>query len=204
MDRTIFYVICGYLAGSVLFARLWTHLFHGEADLLATEDANPGAANAFACGGFGCGVLTLLGDLAKGFLPVFCFLHFAPMPPRPTAIAVVLAAPVLGHAFSVFYKGRGGKGITVTFGALLGLLPLVRPVALLASWFLFFSLIVKIVPNFYRTAVTYLCTLASMLVLGVHDGSTMGFMLMTLIVCLRLHLSPETREEWKVKLPWKF
>ena len=203
MGRTFVYIVCGYLSGSILFARLWTHLRGGEVALLSTKDSNPGVANAFACGGFTSGVLTLLGDLLKGFLPVFCFTQFAILTPQPLELALVLAAPVLGHAFSLFYGGQGGKGITVSFGCLLGLLPHAGALAILAASFIFFSTVVKITPNFYRTAVTYLT--ASLIMMAAHftDGSTLGFLLMTLIVCLRLHLSPETREEWKVEFPWR-
>ena len=203
MGRTIVYIVIGYLSGSILFARLWTHLRGGEVALLATKDSNPGVANAFACGGFTSGVLTLLGDLLKGFLPVCLFTQYAILEPQPLELALVMAAPVLGHAFSLFYGGQGGKGITVSFGVLLGLTPHLAPAAVLAFFFIFFSLIVKIVPNFYRTAVTYLAASAALMMLGGHDGSALGFLLMTVIVCLRLHLSPETREEWKVEFPWR-
>ena len=66
MNRYILYVIAGYLSGSVLYARVMCHLFGGEAALPDCKDGNPGASNAFACGGFACGALTLTGDLLKG------------------------------------------------------------------------------------------------------------------------------------------
>lgn len=202
--RTMLYILCGYLSGSVLYARLWTRLCGKEGALLDSKDGNPGTANAFAYGGFLCGVLTLVGDMLKGFLPVFCFVQWSPVSPRPIELALVLAAPVLGHAFSFFYQGQGGKGIAVSFGCLLGLLPHCLPVEILVVCFLVFSLVVKIFPHFYRTAITYLCALLGMLVLTDHSGSTLGFLLMTGIVCLRLHMSKEVREEMRVELPWMF
>lgn len=204
MMRTLLYILCGYLSGSVLYARVWTHLCGKEVALLDSKDGNPGTANAFAYGGVVCGVLTLAGDLLKGLVPVFCFVRWSPVPPQPIELALVLAAPALGHAFSIFYQGQGGKGIAVSFGCLLGLLPQYLPVGVLAACFLLFSLVVKIVPHFYRTAITYLCASLGMLVLTDHSGSTLGFLLMTGIVCLRLHMSKEVREEMKVELPWMF
>ena len=72
--------------------------------------------------------------------------------------AFVIAAPVIGHIFPIFFRFRGGKGIAVTFGCLLGLLPSWQPLAWLAAFFIFFSVVVRITPHYYRTLITYLCT----------------------------------------------
>ena len=54
--------------------------------------------------------------------------------------AAVMAAPVLGHAYSVYHRGRGGKAIAVSFGVLLGLVPagIWRPLAMLVLFYLLF------------------------------------------------------------------
>mgnify|MGYP002800101884 FL=1 len=147
--RTILYALVGYLSGSVLYAQIFARLFHKPDLIERSNDHNPGTANAFQYGGFWCGVLTLVCDLLKGFIPVFAFL--AGPRPDPIACALVLAAPVIGHAFPVFYRFQGGKGIAVTFGCLAGLYPVLQPLLASAFCFLFFSLIVKISPHFYRT-----------------------------------------------------
>ena len=200
MNRYILYVIAGYLSGSVLYARVMCHLFGGEAALLDCKDSNPGTSNAFACGGFACGALTLTGDLLKGIVPVWLFVRSGE-PITPTALALVLAAPVAGHAFPCFYGFHGGKGIAVSFGCLLGLIPLWEPVLLFAGCFIFFSVVVKITPHFQRTAVAYLVTLLLMAFTHQLRGVTGGYMLICLLVGLRLHLSKETREPMQVRLP---
>lgn len=200
MNRYILYVIAGYLSGSVLYARVMCHLFGGEAALLDSKDSNPGASNAFACGGFACGALTLTGDLLKGIVPVWLFVRSGE-PITPTALALVLAAPVAGHAFPCFYGFHGGKGIAVSFGCLLGLIPLWEPVLLFAGCFIFFSVVVKITPHFQRTAVAYLVTLLLMAFTHQLRGVTGGYMLICLLVGLRLHLSKEPREHMQVRLP---
>lgn len=68
-----------------------------------------------------CGTLTLICELLKGFLPVYLYLRGRSPAECPAIFALILAAPVLGHAFSVFYGFHGGKGIAVSFGCLLGL-----------------------------------------------------------------------------------
>ena len=65
-------------------------------------------------GGFLCGLLTLSGDLLKGFVPVQLYMHNAG---TDAGLALVLAAPVLGHAFPLFYGFRGGKGVATILGA---------------------------------------------------------------------------------------
>lgn len=202
MKETLCFALLGYLSGSILFAKVAVRLFDKPEVLENSPDGNPGAANAFTYGGFWCGLFVLLGDLAKGFLPVWAWAHSGLTAPSPLWIALILAAPVVGHAFPVFHRFRGGKGIAVTFGCLLGLVPNWAPALTLALFFLFFSLVVRISPHFYRTAVTYLCA-AVCLVMG-RGGQevTLGFCLMAAVVLLRLHKSAEVRGKPEVKLLW--
>lgn len=196
-------ILGGYLCGSVLFARLAVDLFGKTAILNESRDANPGTANAFQFGGFWCGVLVLCGDLAKGFLPVcFCLAHAEAFDRAPLLLTLALAAPVIGHTFSLFYRFCGGKGIAVTFGCLLGLWPLWEPVAYFALVFVFFSVILRVSPHFYRTVVTYLVTLA-LLVFLCPAVAWSSFLLMSCAVLLRFHLSKEEREHMVVNVLWK-
>lgn len=117
------------------------------------------------------------------------------------ALALVLAAPVVGHAFPLWHHFKGGKGIATTFGVLMGLLPLWKPLILFALIFVFFSVIIQVQPHMYRTVVTYLVTLVwliSRFPLGVWGG----FSLISGTVLLRLHMSKEERERLAVKLLW--
>ena len=149
----MFYYVCfailGYLMGSVLFAPLFGRLF-GKGDIVGrSKDRNP--ANAFIQGGIGCGLLTLLCDLGKGFLPVFLCLRLrGDRPVLELGLALVLLAPVLGHIFPLYRHFQGGKGIAATFGSLLGLTPDLYPALTLAFFFILFSLVIRITPHFYR------------------------------------------------------
>lgn len=199
MTRPWLFAALGYLSGSVLYARVFTGLL-GEGDVLSqSRDQNPGASNAFQYGGFFCGLGTLLGDLLKGFVPVRLFLLGAARSPA-LALSLVMASPVVGHAFPVFYGFRGGKGIAVTFGCLLGLLPNWRPFAFFAGAFLFFSLVVRITPHFQRTIAAYLVCLACLAVSAQPGEVVLGFFLIALVVCFRMHMSREPRERMQVRL----
>lgn len=202
MPTALYFVLGGYLCGSVLFARLAADLFGKTAILRDSRDGNPGTANAFQYGGFWCGALVLCGDLAKGFFPVrLCLAHPEVFDPVPLLFPLALAAPVLGHAFPLFYRLRGGKGIAVTFGCLLGALPMWEPVGYFALSFLFFSLVLRVSPHFYRTVVTYLTTLA-LLVLRCPPLLWSSFLVMSGAVLLRFHLSKEERGDLRVNVLW--
>lgn len=200
LDLLVFPLL-GYLSGSVLYAQLFVRLFTGRNLMQISNDRNPGTANAFQYGGFRCGVLTLVCDLLKGFVPVHLFMAG---PPRdPSVFALVMAAPVIGHAFSVFHHFHGGKGIAVTFGCLLGLLPCWQPFAVLAAFFLLFSVVLRITPHYYRTLATYICSLAGMPFVVNRLEIGMGFWLISFAVLWRMLTSKEKKEQMEVKPLWK-
>ncbi len=203
MAYTILFVLFGYLSGSLMFARILMPLFQKEEGLEDSKDGNPGATNAFLYGGTLCGVLTLTGDVLKGCLPVYLFLNLVPGIIHPFSLAFVMAAPVLGHAFPIFFRFRGGKGIATSFGCLLGLTMDYRPLLILAASFLFFSLVVRIQPHFYRTIVAFLTALIGVALIEAEWGITLGFLLTCGVVCTKLHQSKEERESLKVGFLWK-
>ena len=203
MIKTVKFIAIGYLSGSILFARLCAKLLNKPDILQESRDGNPGTANAFQYGGFLCGIVTLMGDLAKGFFPVFIYWKCGGVLKEYSIMtALVLAAPVFGHAFPIFSRFQGGKGIAVTFGCLLGIYPELRPVLIFALLFILFSVVLRIVPHFSRTIVTYIAALLLMFCLNYQPGIRLGFGLISATVLLRLHMSKETREKPEVKLLW--
>lgn len=203
MLRNIGFILFGYLSGNILYARIFGKVFKKENMIKESKDQNPGTANAFMYGGFWCGLLTLVFDLMKGFLPVFLFARFGkPDYLYSLSLSIVIAAPVLGHVFPVFYGFKGGKGIAVTFGCLAGLLPMWQPLVLFAGTFILFSVVFKITPHFYRTMFAYSGTLAAMAFLSDSKAVSMGFCLILISVFVRLLCSKEKREKMEVKFLW--
>ena len=203
--RDILYILGGYLCGSMLFARLVSQLLYRRDVTDDGPDQNPGTANAFKCGGFFCGVLTLILDLAKGIMPVHFYIRGLDEDDYGIALALVIAAPVLGHVLPVFFKFRGGKGIAVFFGSLLGLFPyIMMPGLILAAVFIFFSVIVVISPHYYRTLVTYVTAGILVLVIGRCPlAVSVGFLCSAVIIIVKMLRSTEQKEELEVKLAWK-
>lgn len=197
------FILFGYLCGSLLFAEIGAGLAGKQELLRRGSDGNPGTANAFTQCGFWCGVIALLGDLAKGILPIYLYVRlggsfqaFSPLKP------LVLAAPVVGHALPLFFHFRGGKGIAVSFGCLLGLLPMGAPLLLQAGFYLLFSLVVRICPHSRRTVITYLATLAGVLVLRQPVAVCWGYALIAATVVVKHHFSTEPKVKGEVKLLW--
>lgn len=202
--RDFLYIIFGYLCGSILFARVFGQVLYDRDVTEDGADRNPGTFNAFKCGGILCGVLTLICDIAKGIVPVYLYISGVEDSDFGLALTFVIAAPVLGHIFPVFYHFKGGKGIAVSFGTLLGLFPMMMPVLILAATFIFFSLVVKISPHYYRTIASF--SSASILILifaGCPLSVTVGFLISSVAVTTKLFRSTEEKESLEVKLAWK-
>lgn len=202
MLRTAIFIAVGYLSGSILYARLFCHLF-GRSDFMEQSvDGNPGTTNAFLYGGVWCGILTLCGDLLKGIVPVFFYVHHGEAFPENIGLALVVAAPVIGHIFPVFYHFKGGKGIATTFGVLAGLLPNYSALGVFAIAFIFFSIIVKVSPDFYKTIIAYIVTAVAMFFAVKPVAIPIGFCIITVVVLIRLLTSKEEKEKFKLRLLW--
>lgn len=133
-------VIVAYLLGSVPFAVVSSRLF-GLADPRSYGSKNPGATNVLRSGHKSAAVLTLLGDLLKGYLAVVFARHYgADYGFEDGLIVLVALAVFFGHLYPVFLKFKGGKGVATAAGVLLALDPWLG-LAVLATWlFIAFTL----------------------------------------------------------------
>lgn len=101
-----------FFCGSLMFS-FWLG-FAAKKDIRAEGDGNPGAFNLWHAAGFRLGMLGVLLDFSKGYLPLVFLVRSGAV--AGMALVPVAFAPILGHAFSPFVKFRGGKSIAVTFG----------------------------------------------------------------------------------------
>ncbi len=203
MIRSGMYIVLGYLCGSVLFARVFASLLQKGDITGQSSDGNPGTANAFMYGGFRCGILTLCGDMLKGFMPVHMYLKDAGLDFCGPEVILVIIAPVMGHIFSIFNGFKGGKGIAVTFGCLLGLYPDLQPALVLAFMFIFFSLVIRITPHYDRTIWSYRCAAACILLFIKNIYIKTAFLLISLIVNINMRCGNAKEEKCRVKILWK-
>lgn len=116
-----------YLIGAIPVGFLVARAF-GGLDIRRAGSGSIGATNVLRTLGTLPAVLTLLGDVAKGYLAVSAARAVIPAPWGAAAGAVLA---VVGNCWPVFLAFRGGKGVATAFGAFLALAPwATAPVAL--------------------------------------------------------------------------
>jgi glycerol-3-phosphate acyltransferase PlsY len=108
--------VVGYLLGSIPFGLILTRLA-GTQDLRSIGSGNIGATNVLRTGHKGLAAATLICDMLKGTVAVILMGSLG----GPNAAMVAGLAAFLGHLFPVWLKFKGGKGVAVYIGVLLGL-----------------------------------------------------------------------------------
>lgn len=111
-------VLFAYLLGSVSTGFLLGSL--SGVDVREAGSGNVGATNVARVVGKKQGILTLLGDVAKGFIPTFLSLQLGL---SAAATSLVAFAAFLGHLYPAFLRFRGGKGVATALGVFLALAP---------------------------------------------------------------------------------
>jgi glycerol-3-phosphate acyltransferase PlsY len=113
----ILFIVCAYLLGSISFGYL-VFYFTEKKDIRNVGSGNIGATNVLRSKGKLAGVITLILDVLKGFIPVFYGLKYFDSP-----FIVILggAAVITGHIFPLFLKFKGGKGVATLAGTIMAL-----------------------------------------------------------------------------------
>src|SRR5271170_5479110 len=109
--------VVGYLLGSIPFGLILTRLA-GTQDLRTIGSGSIGATNVLRTGRKGLAAATLICDMLKGTIAVI-FAGYL-LGGSDAAMLAALGA-FLGHLFPIWLKFRGGKGVAVYIGVLLGL-----------------------------------------------------------------------------------
>jgi glycerol-3-phosphate acyltransferase PlsY len=106
-----------YLAGSISTAIITCRLM-GLKDPRTTGSHNPGATNVLRHGGKKAAIITLIGDMLKGLIPVMIAVQ---LQMSMSIVAFTALFAFLGHVFPVYYGFRGGKGVATYYGAILAI-----------------------------------------------------------------------------------
>jgi len=122
-------IVVGYLLGGVPFGVLVSRLM-GLPDPRTVGSRNVGFTNVLRVSGKQAGILTLLGDMGKGWVMSWAAMHWLT---DEWFIMLVALSPILGHLFSPFLNFKGGKGVATALGSVLGLSPSMG-VLLLLIW----------------------------------------------------------------------
>ena len=125
-----------YLIGSISTAIITCKIM-GLEDPRKVGSNNPGATNVLRHGGKKAAIITLLGDMLKGLIPVLVIVQ---LQADALTVALVGLFALLGHVFPVYYGFKGGKGVATYYGVILGISWLVGLIAL-AIWLIIAKLL---------------------------------------------------------------
>ena len=131
----ILIVLLAYLISSIPTAYILFKIKRGD-DIRKYGSGNVGGTNIIRTLGTSWGILTILADVIKGFIPVL--ISYLVYPSDLVLVAVVSIAAVLGHIFPVYIKFKGGKGVATTVGVGIGLFPysvLITAIVFIAVFF---------------------------------------------------------------------
>jgi glycerol-3-phosphate acyltransferase PlsY len=187
----------GYLAGSLPFGYLAGKL--KGIDIRQHGSGNIGATNAIRVLGKGIGIPVFILDMLKGWLPVVLakmwLTQVTPDTPQLISVGMVLTgfACTLGHMFTFWLGGKGGKGIATTAGVLLGFAP-VAMLGALAAWLLLFFTTRYVSLASLASAVGVPATMAVMMAREHRwDWVMLGFGLVVMVLVFVRHRSNITR-----------
>ena len=166
----IILAIGGYLVGSIPFGIVVSKCL-GAPDPRTAGSRNIGFTNVLRVSGKMAGMLTLAGDMGKGWLVGW----LAALTSEHEAWMLIIAlSPILGHLFPVFLRFQGGKGVATAIGAVGGIAPLVG-LELIAIWLLTAAL-------WRYSSGAALATFCALPILGVLTGKSGLFVMFSLAV----------------------
>jgi glycerol-3-phosphate acyltransferase PlsY len=122
-------VLAGYGLGAVPFGVVVSKAMRLP-DPRTVGSKNVGFTNVLRVSGKTAGLLTLTGDLGKGWLMGVLAHQWLQ---DEWMVLLAAAAPILGHLYSPFLGFSGGKGVATALGSVLGVAPWIG-VMLLAIW----------------------------------------------------------------------
>src|SRR5262245_45021503 len=116
---SVLLVVGAYLLGSIPFGMVLARA--KGIDLRKVGSGNIGATNVARAMGKGWAIAVLIADAAKGFVPVWLGQR---LQLSPTWVALAGFLAIAGHMFTIFLRGRGGKGVATSLGVAMALSPI--------------------------------------------------------------------------------
>jgi glycerol-3-phosphate acyltransferase PlsY len=155
--------VFSYLVGSIPLGVIFSKCFNLK-DVRKVGSGNIGATNVLRAGSKKAAFLTLVFDVAKGWLPVWLYLHFYEVSLLPSyfdiirldySVMVIALFSIIGHIFPIWLKGKGGKGVSTIAGAYIAISPIFASIVF-AAWIITMIL----------SGISSLCALVSLCVVS--------------------------------------
>ena len=125
--------LLAYLIGSLSSAILVSMVLRLP-DPRNSGSNNPGATNILRLGSKTGALITLIGDIAKGLLPILAVKTW--ISDESLLLASLGLGAILGHIFPIYFKFVGGKGVATALGVFLALTPIVALIQVI-TWLAF-------------------------------------------------------------------
>jgi glycerol-3-phosphate acyltransferase PlsY len=129
--------VLAYFLGSIPWGLLLTRWFT-SIDIRQQGSGNIGATNVSRLAGMPLGLLTLVGDIMKGVLPVYLAVQVTGLDPTPyqVFVSITAIAAFSGHLFPLYLKLQGGgKGVAIAFGCFIVISPFATALSLVTFAF---------------------------------------------------------------------
>jgi glycerol-3-phosphate acyltransferase PlsY len=126
-------IVGAYLLGSIPFALVIGKGIYGV-DVRESGSGNIGTTNVFRVLGKKAGTLVFLGDVAKGFLPVFLASRLVEADQAAVVSVLAAGAAIAGHTWPLFLGFKGGKGVATGGGTIMALMPPLFLLAFAVFW----------------------------------------------------------------------
>ncbi|HPE67987.1 MAG TPA: glycerol-3-phosphate 1-O-acyltransferase PlsY [Thermotogota bacterium] len=117
----VLFVIILYFCGAFPFSYLVPKIWKGV-DVRKVGSGNVGSTNVIRAVGKPIGGFCMILDALKVFLPLLVMKWVMTGQPHFSLwLSLAALSGVMGHDFSIFLRGRGGKGVASTMGAFFGI-----------------------------------------------------------------------------------
>lgn len=160
--KLLFTFIAAYILGSLSFAIIVSKMFYKK-DIRNFGSGNAGMTNVLRTFGKKAAAMTIVGDALKGTAAVLIARWiFTPLEGAPEVVSTLLAfgtqfkitgdflleaamylavlGSFLGHLYPIFFKFKGGKGVSVIAGSMIATTPITLSLALSIFLVLVFTL----------------------------------------------------------------
>ncbi len=178
MPNGIFIALLGYILGSIPTGLILAKLF-SKIDPRKTGSKNIGATNIFRTAGKTLGILTLVGDILKGAIPIGVAIKLGLNHEWGLSgdvwIAIAGLSPFLGHVFSIFLGFKGGKGVATALGVYL----IISPIAVLLEIFIFLLIVWK---WRFVSLGSIICSLTMPLLISFFRSDSQSYFILSVII----------------------
>lgn len=127
MIKILIFSLITYLFGA-LPCGVWVGKIFKNIDIRQYGSRNSGATNAYRILGAKYGIMVLILDALKGYLPLYIASKYGV---EGLELILLGLIAILGHSFSIFLGMKGGKGVATSLGVFMFLMPKVVAVLIL-------------------------------------------------------------------------